>query len=122
MKITPVLLTALMLALAGCSTVPLPDGSKVSRLPETDAPAPVLTAEERQRYNEVDRQVLREQQAARESERRVREAEAHRRAAPPEYYMYGYGWPHVGWGLNWYWTGHRWAWRPHWGVGIHIWP
>lgn len=123
MRTTPTALMIAMLMLAGCVAVPLPDGSKVSRLPEASVPAPVLTAEERQRYDDVDRQALREQQAARESERRAQEFEARRRAAPPypDYY-YGYGWPHIGWGLGWYWTGRHWAWRPRWGIGIHIGP
>lgn len=114
------------LTLAGCVVVPLPDGSQVSRLPEAYAPAPVLSADERRRYDELDRQAQRDQQAARESEQRSQEAEARRRAAPPyplypDYY-YGYGWPHIGWSLGWFWTGRHWAWRPRWGVGIHIGP
>ena len=136
-RIQTIAVLAATLVLAACATTPLPDGSKVARLPEgaaqgvpTGAPAtaptqpvPPMTAEERQRYDEVDRQVLREQQAARESEQRAREAEARRRAVPPpDIYYYGYAWPHVGWGVDWYWTGRRWGWRPRWGVGVHIWP
>ena len=118
--------TTIALALTGCIVVPLPDGSKVSRLPEVSAPAPapVLTPEERARYDEVDRQAQREQQAARDAERRAQEAEAHRRAAPPppDYYYYGYGWPYFGWSLNWHWSGRHWGRHPRWGLGIHIWP
>lgn len=116
--------TTIALALTGCIVVPLPDGSKVSRLPETPIPAPILTAEERARYDEVDRQAQREQQAAREAERRAQEAEAARRAAPPppDYYYYGYGWPYFGWGLHWHWTGRHWGRHPRWGLGVNIWP
>lgn len=125
---------AAALGLAACATTPLPDGSKVSRLPEgaVSAPpapamaptaAPAMTLEERRRYDEIDRQVLREQDAARQSEQRAAEAQAQRRAVlPPEVYTYGYTWPYVGLGADWYWTGRRWGWRPRWGVGVHIWP
>lgn len=121
MRIVPVVLIAALTLTAGCSTVPLPDGSKVSRLPEPSTP-PTMSVEERKRYDEVDKQALREQQAVRSAEQRA-DFEARRRVDPSWNFYYGYGWPYWGWG--WYGPG-RWYprayWGPRWGFDIYIGP
>jgi hypothetical protein len=121
MRLLPAVTLAASLLIVGCSTVPLPDGSKVARLPEPAVPA-VLSAEERKRYDEIDKQVLREQQTVRESEQRA-QAEVRRHVHPHWNIYYGYGWPYWGWG--WYGPG-RWHprahWGPRWGVDLYVWP
>jgi hypothetical protein len=69
------LIVSLAAALAGCVVAP-PPGPILSRLapdqPGAAAPARPLTAEEKKRYDEIDRQVLREQNEAQSERARVR--------------------------------------------------
>jgi hypothetical protein len=99
---------ALAVLSAGCATGPLPDGSKIQRLPEPAAPA-ALTPEEARRQTELNAQILREQNAAQAREEHL----AALRAAPPPYWG-----PSPFFDGGWVWAGHGWAWRPRWGVGL----
>jgi hypothetical protein len=102
------------LLLTACATTPLPDGSRIQRLAEPSAPAP-LTAEEATRLSELNAQILREQNAARVREERF---ETLRQVGPQPYV-----WPYFDGG--WAWTGHGWHWRPRWGLGFGwygVWP
>ncbi|MBR8334789.1 hypothetical protein KDW69_24370 [Burkholderia ambifaria] len=89
------------LALAGCAVQP-PSSTILSRLPEP-APSggqpPALSSAERKRYDEIDRQVLREQNDAMAAEAAAR---AWAYYAPPPVTVYGgyYG-GYGGWGNRW---------------------
>lgn len=112
---------ALMLIglLAGCATAPLPDGSRIERLPSSEAVPPQLTPEESRKLARQNAQILAEQNAAREREAQL---EAWRRANQ-QYYLdlhYGRVWPYGG-----YWHGPHWGWRPRWSLGFGyygVWP
>lgn len=100
--------TAFVALLAGCATAPLPDGSKIQRLPESAAPV-TLTPEEASRLAELNAQILREQNEARLYEERL---EAWRTAPV-------YAWrPMPYFNASWAWTNHGWAWRPGFGIGF----
>ncbi|AJX15360.1 hypothetical protein [Burkholderia ubonensis] len=99
----PLLLTsaaAALLVLAGCAVQPA--STILSRLPEERASGqPVtLTPAERKRYDEIDRQVLREQDDAIATEAAIR-AWSYYTPPPVTYYggYYGGGWGH-GWGTG----------------------
>jgi hypothetical protein len=95
--------------LAGCAT-PLPDGSRIARLPADAATsAPALSPQEAQKLAQLNAQVLAEQDAARAREARE---EAWRRAQQQMYFdlYYGPGW--WGWHDRW---GHR---HPRWSFGL----
>jgi hypothetical protein len=92
---------------AGCATAP--DGSKIQRLAEPAAPAP-LSAEEAMRLTELNAQILRDQNAVRLHEERIEAL----RAAPPAY-VWG---PTPYFGAGWGWGNPGWGWRTHWGVGF----
>ncbi|AJY13969.1 hypothetical protein K6W16_09245 [Burkholderia dolosa] len=86
------------LAVAGCA-VP-PSSTILSRLPESGASAgqpPTLSAAERKRYDEIDKQVLREQNDAMAAEAAAR---AWAYYAPPPVTVYG-GYYSGGWGNRW---------------------
>lgn len=105
---------ALALALTGCATAPLPDGSRIQRLPadEVAAKAPRLSPGEARRLTELNAQILEEQRAAREREaredawRRLQQQWAlDLRYGDPGWYGW-HGWhrhPHWSLGLGWYW-------------------
>ncbi|WP_010091974.1 hypothetical protein [Burkholderia ubonensis] len=99
----PLLLTSAaagLLVLAGCAVQPA--STILSRLPEQRASGqPVtLTPAERKRYDEIDRQVLREQNDAIAAEAAIR-AWSYYTPPPITYYggYYGGGWGH-GWGTG----------------------
>jgi len=76
------------LALAGCAVQP-PSSTILSRLPEPGASGgqpPALSSAERKRYDEIDRQVLREQNDAMAAEAAAR---AWAYYAPPPVTVYG---------------------------------
>jgi hypothetical protein len=103
-------LALLALLVAGCATRPLPDGSRIERLPAaSSAPAAVLSAEEQRQLTELNARILREQQAPQLHEQRL---PALRHVPSP----HGYGGPYLDGG--WVWTRHGWAWRPRWGFGL----
>jgi hypothetical protein len=117
---------ALTLLAVGCAT-PLPDGSRIQRLPETSPAAPVttpppapapLSAEESRALTELNARILREQDEARRRE----DALAVQRDRDAQIYWglgLGFGWPHGGHrGRHggWVWGGGHWFWRPYWGV------
>ncbi|WP_175689012.1 hypothetical protein [Burkholderia anthina] len=86
-----------MLALAGCAVEPT--STILSRLPEPGASGgqpPALSSAERKRYDEIDKQVLRDQNNAMAAEAAAR---AWAYYAPPPVTVYGgyYG----GWGNRW---------------------
>ncbi|GAB4481728.1 MAG: hypothetical protein OHK0044_30400 [Burkholderiaceae bacterium] len=102
--------------LAACATAPLPDGSRIERLPssETSAP-PSLTPEQARQMAQQNAQILAEQNAARQREEQL---EAWRRANQ-QYYLdlhYGRVWPYGGYGW-----GPHWGWRPRWSLGFGYW-
>jgi hypothetical protein len=114
--IRALLMAAATALIAGCAT-PLPDGSKIDRLPDAAlAQPPALSAQEKKRLEQQNAQILAEQDAAREREDRI---EAARRAYPPAYWSLHYGhpgwYPHYGW-----WSGHDWSRRPRWSWGVGI--
>lgn len=124
MRLIATTLFVVTAALGGCATAPLPDGGKISRLPEPGTPL-AMSLEERKRYDEVDKQVLHEQQAARAAEQKLEEQariDARRHVVPYWGIYYGHGWPV--WG-GYYGPG-RWHphahWRPRWGVDLYIGP
>lgn len=118
--LSPTLPIALLsgVLLAGCATTPLPDGSRIQRLPESTAAAPVLDEQQTRALTELNARILAEQNQARQRE----EALAARpwRDPPPIYWgmHYSRGWGHA-WD-GWAWTGSRWAWRPRWGVDVWV--
>ncbi|MFN3564435.1 MAG: hypothetical protein ACK4V1_00415, partial [Burkholderiaceae bacterium] len=58
--------------LAGCATAPLPDGSRIERLPSPEAAAaPTLTQDEARRLAQLNAQILAEQNAARAREEQI---------------------------------------------------
>ncbi|MGU7780248.1 hypothetical protein [Burkholderia sp. PU8-34] len=86
------------LALAGCAVQP--SSTILSRLPESGASGGqprVLTPAERKRYDEIDRQALREQNDAMAAEAAAR---AWSYYAPPPVTVYG-GYYGGGWGPRW---------------------
>jgi hypothetical protein len=89
------------MALSGCMTTYPPTPQTVlSRLPEQSTrAAPVLTPEEKKRYDEIDRQVLREQDSAMRAEAAARAWSYYAPYAPavPVYGSYYGG----GWGNGW---------------------
>ena len=94
---------------AGCAT-PLPDGSRIQRLPDAAAAPAPLSADEARALTELNARILAQQDEAR---RRDAELAALRQREPEVYWGldFGYGWPyrrHHGW----FWTGARWIWRP----------
>ena len=102
----------LAVALAGCATAPLPDGSKIQRLEPSAAPAaPVLTGDEARQLAQLNARILAEQNAALQREARER---AWRRAQQQWVFDLQYGNP------GWYgWRGSdRWGWHPHWSFGL----
>ncbi|MCX8115092.1 MAG: hypothetical protein N3D71_08485 [Burkholderiaceae bacterium] len=101
--------------LAGCATAPLPDGSRIERLPSTEAVAPpTLTPDEARKLAQLNAQILAEQNAARAREEQL---EAWRRANQQYYFDLHYGrvWPYG------HWYGPRWGWRPRWSSGFGYW-
>ncbi|RQS53665.1 hypothetical protein DIE16_19620 [Burkholderia sp. Bp9090] len=87
------------LALAGCAVQP-PTSTILSRLPEPGASGgrpPALSSAERKRYDEIDRQVLREQNDAMAAEAAAR---AWSYYSPPPVTVYG-GYYGGGWGNRW---------------------
>jgi len=87
------------LALAGCA-VPPPSSTILSRLPEPGASGGqphTLSSAERKRYDEIDRQVLRDQNDAMAAEAAAR---AWAYYAPPPVTVYG-GYYGGGWGNRW---------------------
>jgi hypothetical protein len=124
-----VTLLAVAAMTAGCAT-PLPDGSRIQRLPETAvaapaavapaaAPAVPLSAEEARALTELNARILREQDEARRREELVLQRE---RDAQLYWGLgYSYGWPygwHRGRHGGWVWLGSSWFWRPYWGVEL----
>lgn len=85
------------LALTGCAVQPT--STILSRLPEQAAASQpqALTPAERKRYDEIDRQVLREQNDAMAAEAAAR---AWSYYAPPPVTFYG-GYSNGGWGPGW---------------------
>lgn len=117
----PALLTLLTLlataVLSGCATPP--DGSRIQRLPEAasaSAPAAIaLTPEQQRELTALNARLLAEQDQARAREEAV--AAQRQRDAQILWgiqYGWGPGWHH----RDWLWTGHRWVWRPRWGVEL----
>ncbi|MGN7983174.1 hypothetical protein [Burkholderia sp. 22313] len=98
----PLLLTSVAagtLALAGCAAPP-PSSTILSRLPEPGASGGqphTLSGAERKRYDEIDRQVLRDQNDAMAAEAAAR---AWSYYAPPPVTVYG-GYYGGGWGNRW---------------------
>ncbi|WP_179402403.1 hypothetical protein [Burkholderia guangdongensis] len=90
---------AAALTLAGCAVQPT--STILSRLPEQSASGPgqthALTPAERKRYDEIDKQVLREQNAAIAADEAMR---AWYYAPPPPVTFYGGYW-NGGWGPGW---------------------
>ncbi|OXH87623.1 hypothetical protein CA831_20255, partial [Burkholderia multivorans] len=85
------------LAVAGCAVQP--SSTILSRLPEPGASSgqpPVLSAAERKRYDEIDKQVLRDQNNAMAAEAAARAWSYY--AAPPVTVYGGY---YGGWGNRW---------------------
>jgi len=96
--------------LAGCTTMPLPDGSKIQRLPPDAVIAvPKLTPDEAQRLSQLNARILAEQDAARAREARE---EARRRAQQQWALDLNYGYP------GWYWGGRHGRWHPGWSLGL----
>jgi hypothetical protein len=89
---------AAALALSGCAMPPPASSTILSRLPEQNAAghARALTPDERKRYDEIDRQVLREQNAAIAADEAMRAYYY----APPPVTVYG-GYSSGGWGPRW---------------------
>lgn len=106
--------------LAGCATTPRPDGSRIERLPSSEAAGPpTLTPEQARQMAQQNAQILAEQTAARARED---ELEAWRRANQQYYFdlYYGRVWPHGHYGY-----GPHWGWRPRWSLGFGyygVWP
>ncbi len=106
--------------LAGCATTPLPDGSRIERLPSTESAAPpTLTPEQARQMARQNAQILAEQNAARAREEAL---EAWRRAHRQYDFdlHYGRGWPFGRYGY-----GPHWGWRPRWSLGFNydgVWP
>lgn len=99
--------------LAGCATTPLPDGSRIERLPATEvAVPPQLTPEQARELARLNAQILAEQNAAREREERL---EAWRRASRRCELDLHYWrvWPYGTFGY-----GPHWGWRPRWSLGF----
>ncbi|ABO55186.1 hypothetical protein QZM46_28640 [Burkholderia vietnamiensis] len=87
------------LALAGCAVQP-PSSTILSRLPEPGAAGgqpPTLSSAERKRYDEIDRQAMREQHEAMAAEAAAR---AWANYTPPPVNFYG-GYSSGGWGNRW---------------------
>lgn len=109
---TPIVAIVLAAAAAagGCATTPLPDGSKIDRLPGNDTPL-TLSPDEARALTELNAHLLKEQEAA-----RVIEYEMWRSGAPlfwgPAWGAYPY------FDAAWAWNGHNWVWRPRWGLGF----
>ncbi|MEW5879314.1 MAG: hypothetical protein AB1761_02600 [Pseudomonadota bacterium] len=102
--------------LAGCATSPLPDGSRIERLPSPEAAAPpTLTPDEARKLAQLNAQILAEQNAARAREEQL---DAWRRANQ-QYQLdlhYGRVWPYGAYGY-----GPHWGWRPRWSLGFGYW-
>lgn len=102
--------------LAGCATSPLPDGSRIERLPSPEAAAPpTLTPDEARKLAQLNAQILAEQNAARAREEQL---DAWRRANQ-QYHLdlhYGRVWPYGAYGY-----GPHWGWRPRWSLGFGYW-
>lgn len=117
----PLIATAAIALLAGCATAPLPDGSRIQRLPESAAaPAPVLSEQQTRELTEMNARILAEQNQARQREEALAARAA--REPPPVYWGLNFGWSpgwRHGWD-GWVWTGSRWAWRPRWGVDVWV--
>lgn len=126
---SPVTVLLAAAVLAGCATPP--DGSRIQRLADTTAaptavaptpstataapPAPALTPEQQRELTALNARLLAEQEQARARE----EALAAQRERDAQItwgiqYGWGPGWRH----RDWMWTGHRWVWRPRWGVEL----
>lgn len=90
--------TAGALALTGCAVQPT--STILSRLPEPGATGQphALTPAERKRYDEIDRQALREQNDAMAAEAAIRAWSYY--APPPPVTFYG-GYSNGGWGPGW---------------------
>lgn len=99
---------ALALLAAGCATQPLPDGSKVQRLPELDRPAAPLSPEDARKLAELNARILDEQnRALARDDARAAAREAYDHAYWSVYY--GVGWPYYGYAPYWG-PRHRWNW------------
>lgn len=112
MRSTALPLLLMSTALAGCATAP--DGSRIQRMPQTEV-APALTGEEARKLAELNASILADQERARQRE----EAAAARRERDTRLYWglgYGRGWHDDR--AHWLWNGHRWVWRPRWGVEL----
>ncbi|KAG0163055.1 hypothetical protein DFQ28_010487 [Apophysomyces sp. BC1034] len=95
---TPGVLAAAMavsaMLLGGCvATYPPTTRTVLSQLPEQRSHAPMtLTPEEKQRYDEIGRQVLREQNAAMQAQALARVWSRYPYAVTPVYGSWGPGW------------------------------
>jgi hypothetical protein len=96
--------------LGGCTTMPLPDGSRIQRLPPDAVIAvPKLTPDEAQRPSQLNTRILAEQDAA--SARKARE-EASQRSQQQWALDLNYGYP------GGYWGGRHGSWHPGWSLGL----
>lgn len=107
------LVVSVAAALAGCVVAP-PPGPILSRLapdqPGAAAPARPLTAEEKKRYDEIDRQVLREQNEALNERAWARYYTPYYASPPIVYGGYSSGY-YNGWGAGFgTWYGPGWWW------------
>jgi hypothetical protein len=100
--------------LAGCATMPLPDGSRIERLPPSEAAglSPTLTPDQSRELAQQNAQILAEQNAARSRDEQL---EAWRRANQQLYLDLHYG---RAWRYYDHWYGPRWGWRPRWSLGF----
>ncbi|KVE33868.1 hypothetical protein [Burkholderia sp. TSV86] len=88
-------LAALLAAASLTACVAPPSTTVLSRLPERTGATPTLTPEERKRYDEIDKQVMREQNAAIAAQEAARAISYY---TPPVTYYGGY---YGGWGRGW---------------------
>ena len=97
-KLTVALSAATLLTLSGCMMDPPGPSPIYSRLPAAQNQAPqALSQAEQQRYNQIDRQVLAEQQQAMAAEAA---AQAYSQYYRPPVTVYG-GYSSGGWGNRW---------------------
>jgi hypothetical protein len=103
------------ISLGGCTmTYPPTTRTVLSQLPEQrGAATPTLTPEEKKRYDEIDRQVLREQDDAMRAEEAARAWSYYAPAVPVYGNYYSGGWGHgwgagTGWGYPGYYPGWWW--------------